>query len=181
MLHLTTYTFLVLFASLQSKLITIIIFLIAEVIVEFTIITMIKYYNIIGTQTIAQDSQEPKNITRTEEETDVFIPCPFEHRSTAPIWRINGTDYTIATLPSIYSLSSSGLFINRVDKCLDQTTFQCIDTSDSRLEGQESSVGTLQVTLNSQEQCTSKQTGVIILLLLELLISVHYNHAKFDT
>ena len=100
----------------------------------------------------------PRNITRTEGESDVFIPCSFERQSTAPVWRINGTDYTIATLPSIYSLSPDGLFINSVDKCLDQTTFQCIYTSNSGLEGQKSSIGTLTVT--SQEHCTSKQISV---------------------
>ena len=116
--------------------------------------------------TIGIQAQGPRNITRGEGELSVFFPCPFELQPTPPIWRINGTDYTVATLPSIYSLSPSGLFVNRVDKCLDQTTFQCIDTSDSRLEGRESSVGTLRVTLNSQEQCTSKETRDIMKLII---------------
>ena len=61
-------------------------------------------------------------------------------------------DYTSSTLPSIYSLSPGGLFINIVTSCLDQTSFQCIDTANDGLVGQGSSVGVLTVS-NSQEIC----------------------------
>ena len=88
----------------------------------------------------------PSNITRAVNETDVFIPCPFEFSPTPSLWRINGTDYTSSMLPSIFSLSPGGLFINTVVSCLDQTSFQCIDTSGDGLVGQGSSVGVLTVT-----------------------------------
>ena len=85
----------------------------------------------------------------------MFIPCPFEFSPTPSIWRINGTDYTSSTLPSIYSLSPGGLFINTVMSCLNQTSFQCIDTAGVGLVGQGSSVGTLTVT--SQGTCEGIQ------------------------
>lgn len=65
-------------------------------------------------------------------------------------------DYTSATLPSIYYLVPSGLFIKKVYKCLNQTSFQCIDTSGSGLRGQESNVGTLTVATTSEAECTSE-------------------------
>lgn len=102
-------------------------------------------------------AREPSNITRAAGENDVFIPCPFEFQPTPSIWRINGTDYTSATLPFIYSLAPSGLFINTVHRCLNQTSFQCIDTSDSGLQGQKSSIGFLNVT--SKEKCIGKCTA----------------------
>ena len=80
---------------------------------------------VIATDTLAQ---ELKNIERTEREVNVFIPCPFGNiPSTPPVWRINGTDHTIATLPLIYSIDPSGIYINEVHKCMDQTSFQCVD------------------------------------------------------
>ena len=54
--------------------------------------------------------------------------------------------------------SRNGLFITEVHRCLNQTTFQCIDTSDSGLREQKSDVGTLTVTVTSGEGCTSKRT-----------------------
>lgn len=95
-------------------------------------------------QSVAQ--RQPSNITRAAGENDVFIPCPFEFRPSPSIWRINETDYTVATLPSNYSLAPGGLFINRVYPCLNHVSFQCIDTSDVDLVAQESSVGYLTVT-----------------------------------
>ena len=92
-------------------------------------------------------AREPNNINRTEGETDVFISCPFEFRSTPSVWRINGTDYTSATLPSPpFELNSNGLFIDMAHQCLNQTSFQCIDTSTDDLRGQESKIGVLTVT-----------------------------------
>ena len=102
--------------------------------------------------------REPRNITRGENENQVVFPCPYYSQELAPpIWRINGTDYTSATLPSIFSLDSNRLYISEVHKCLDQTSFQCIDTSDSGLQGRESNIGTLTVTLTSGG-CTSEHT-----------------------
>ena len=57
-----------------------------------------------------------------------------------------------------FSWSHDGLYIKEVHRCLNQTSFQCIDTSDSGLRGQESDVGTLKVTVTSGEGCTSKHT-----------------------
>lgn len=110
-------------------------------------------------QTLAQ--RGPRHITRGESENQVFIPCPYISRELAPsIWRINETEYTSATLPSIFSLDSDGLFINMVHRCLDQTSFQCIDTSERGLQWRESSIGTLSVTPTSGG-CTSEHCYVL--------------------
>ena len=98
-------------------------------------------------------TRQPSNITRSAGETDVFIPCPFEFRPAPSIWRINGTDYTTATLPSIYSWTPGGLFISVADPCLNQTSFQCIDTSYGGLQAQESSIGILTVASPGPEDC----------------------------
>ena len=96
---------------------------------------------------------QPSDIIRYEQENDIFIPCPFESQFIPSIWRINGIDYISATLPSIYTLAPSGLSIKEVHKCLDQTSFQCIDVSGSGLGGQESNVGTLTVIATSGAEC----------------------------
>lgn len=83
----------------------------------------------------------------------MFISCPFDVQSTPPIWKINGIDYTAVTLPSkLFSLTPGGLFINEVHECLNQTSYQCIDTSDDILQGKVSDIGVLTVT--SSEICT---------------------------
>ena len=87
----------------------------------------------------------PENITRTVDETNVFIPCPYEFSTAPVIWRINGTDYSSYTLPSMYLLTPGGIFIRKVTHCFDQTSFQCIDTSNDGIVGQGSSVGVLTV------------------------------------
>ena len=96
------------------------------------------------------------NITRTAGETFVFIPCPYETSSTRSIWRINRTDYTVSTLPSIYSLTPGGLFIIRVHICLNQVPFQCIDISRNSLREEASQVGVLTVISPTGENCTGK-------------------------
>ena len=96
------------------------------------------------------------NITRTAGETFVFIPCPYETSSTRSIWRINGTDYTVSTLPSIYSLTPGGLFIISVHICLNQVPFQCIDISRNSLQEEVSQVGVLTVISPTGENCTGK-------------------------
>ena len=63
-------------------------------------------------------------------------------------------------MASIFSWSPNGLFITEVHRCLNQMSFQCIDTSDSGLQGQESSIGTLTVTTTSGEGCTSEYAKV---------------------
>lgn len=96
-------------------------------------------------------------MTRAAGETNVFIPCPFEFRPTPFIWRINGIDFTTATIPStLYLLFTSGLFINTVLVCMNQTSFQCIDTSDDALQEQVSEIGYL--TVISNEACP----GIIV-------------------
>lgn len=91
--------------------------------------------------------QEPSNIQRAEGERNIFIPCPFEFQSSPSIWRINDREYTSVTLPSIpFELRSGGLFIREAYECLNQTSFQCIDTSTYDLRGQESRIGVLTVT-----------------------------------
>ena len=94
------------------------------------------------------------NITRADGESNVFIPCPFEFRPTPSIWKIDGTYSTAATIPSIYSITPGGLFINTVHVCLNQTSFQCIDTSNNALEEQVSDIGILTVTSEGNINCT---------------------------
>ena len=101
----------------------------------------------------------PVDIRRMVGEQNVFIPCPFEFRSTPSIWRINGTDYTASTLPSIYRLAPSGLFINTVHRCLNQTSFQCIDTSSTSLQEELSDIGVLTVT--GEEICNGTIISII--------------------
>ena len=98
------------------------------------------------------------NITRIAGEMDVFIPCPYETRSTSSIWRINGTDYTAVTLPSMYSLTPGGLFIITIHICLDQVSFQCIDISSNSLQQDVSEVGVLTVISPTGENCTGKDS-----------------------
>ena len=99
-------------------------------------------------------AQEPRNITRAENETDVFIPCPFGFRPAPSIWKINGTEYFGATLPPVFTQIPGGLFINRVNRCLNHTSFQCIDTSGESLQGEESDIGFLTVT--SERGCAGE-------------------------
>ena len=106
-----------------------------------------------------QPALQPKNITRADGESDVFISCPYEFRPTPSIWKIDGTYYTAATIPSIYSITSSGLFINTVHVCLNQTSFQCVDTSDNALEEQVSDIGILTVTSEGNVNCTGENTS----------------------
>jgi hypothetical protein len=87
----------------------------------------------------------PANITGAVNETSVFIPCPYKFSNAPVIWRINGTDYSSYTLPSMYLLTPAGIFIKKVTNCFDQTSFQCIDTSNDGIVGQGSSIGVLTV------------------------------------
>ena len=111
----------------------------------------------------AQAQQDPGDITSEVNKEDVFIPCQaFEFRPTLPIWLINGKDYTSATLPSLFSQVSSGLFIRRIHTCLDGYTFQCIDTSGDGLVGRSSRIGTLTVT--SSIPCPGRITAHVCIL-----------------
>ena len=111
-----------------------------------------------ATRSVAQPGSlpepQPMDIRRMVGAENVFIPCPFEFRSTPSIWRINGTDYTASTLPSIYRLAPSGLLIKTVHRCLNQTSFQCIDTSSTSLREEVSDIGVLTVT--GEEICKGK-------------------------
>ena len=78
----------------------------------------------------------------------MFIPCPFE----PSVWRIDERDYISATLPSLYLWTPSGLIIKKIYTCLDQSSFQCIDTSKNGLTGiRESDIGTLTVMPRASE------------------------------
>ena len=130
--------------------------------------------HLIVTLTSSQTLLEPRNISRGDHENLVFIPCPYISQELAPsIWRINGTDYTSTTLPVLFLWSPNGFFITEVHRCLNQTSFQCIDTSDSGLQGQESSVGTLTVTTTSGEGCTSECTKVPTYAYTDTLLCIH--------
>ena len=116
--------------------------------------------------------QEPGNITKPVGEKLVLIPCRiFESEPALPIWCINGKDYTSATLPSLFSQVAGGLFIGRIDVCLDGYTFQCIDTSGDGLVGRRSRIGTLTVTSDPPiSLCAGIQVwSAAVLLKLNLL------------
>ena len=103
-------------------------------------VSVTQYYCLKDSSQIPMFTQ-PRNITRVENEIDVFIPCPFEFRPAPPIWKIlNGTEYFDATLPSIYTQTFGGLFIKIVHRCLNYTSFQCVDISDDTLQGEERAI-----------------------------------------
>lgn len=85
----------------------------------------------------------PRNLTRYENEPNVYIPCPFSG-SANPIWRINGVDYEAFNLPFNLLPVSYGLLIPIVELGMDGKTFQCISQAGPSVPLM-SSVGTLKV------------------------------------
>lgn len=71
----------------------------------------------------------PRNVTRFENEANVYIPCPFPGSSN-PIWRINGIDYEAFNLPLNMLPVSYGLLIPVVELGMDGKSFQCILQTD---------------------------------------------------
>lgn len=89
----------------------------------------------------------PMNITRRENETDVFIPCPFSGPHT-PVWKINNIYYQISELPT-HSVEvvpfAFGLLIPIVKSKMNGTTFQCFVPSGHPYTLHPSSIGRLLV------------------------------------
>ena len=142
---------------------------------------LLLYVVLLLTVTLA--SQPSSDITRFEGETDVFIPCPFEFQPTPSLWMINKTAYSSATLPSLFTLNPGGLLIKIVHRCLDQTSFQCIDTSSNSLAGLKSSVAIL--TVLSREACTGTkqlhvQINIMALSLANRLSFLHVSAAESE-
>ena len=87
----------------------------------------------------------PSNILRGENETNVFIPCPYLGPYN-PVWTINGIDYEVFSIPNLYKAARYGLLIEMISKEMNGTTFQC-HVSTGQVEGNmnllSSSIGTL--------------------------------------
>ena len=95
---------------------------------------------------------QPSNITRTEGQTSVIIPCPpsFVAGNVIPFWKINETFYHHSRLPCPFIASASGaLIITVVDSTLNGTSFQCFappGIRDVPVIARRSDVGLLTVT-----------------------------------
>lgn len=89
----------------------------------------------------------PRNITRMEGETDVFISCPYcLDDFNYPTWEVNGTVYFISNLPSQYLSAFGGLLIPIVTRALNNTSFRCYYPSpNSSFIPNESALGVLMV------------------------------------
>ena len=111
---------------------------------------------IIGvTMTVVETQFGPRNIERTEGNTNEFIPCPFDGTST-PFWKINNTFYYHTRLPRpfIASTSPSGLLIMVVERPISGTSFQCFAAGiGPGASVMRSSIGVL--TVIPDPQCTS--------------------------
>ena len=86
----------------------------------------------------------PRNISRTEDERNVYIPCPFPG-SASPIWLINGIYYEAFHLPENMVSVSFGLLITVVTVEMDGKTFQCMVSTGVDFEFYKSTVGRLTV------------------------------------
>ena len=84
----------------------------------------------------------------------------------------NGTEFFGATLPPIFTQIPGGLFINTVNRCLNHTSFQCIDTSGEGLQGEVSDIGFLTVTSPSAIPCTGEYSYVYYAWLIDIDLSV---------
>ena len=93
--------------------------------------------------------QRPENITRTEGEPDVFIPCTVPGYI-PPIWEINGSVYELFQLPEIFIPAYTGIFIDIVQRNLHGTSFRCYTSTGSGYMVQGSSTGYLTVTLRGK-------------------------------
>ena len=107
---------------------------------------------------VAETQFGPRNIERTEGNTNEFIPCPFVG-TTTPFWKINDAFYYHTRLPRpfIASSSPSGLLITVVERSINGTSFQCFSAGTGPgASVMNSSVGVLIV--KPDPQCTSVST-----------------------
>ena len=86
----------------------------------------------------------PTNITRSEGEYNVFVPCPLSGL-VLPVWNINGYFYDLYQLPEQYTPAYGGIYIQVVSRELNGTKFQCYTLSESGYILAASSVGILTV------------------------------------
>ena len=84
----------------------------------------------------------PSNIIRRENETNVFIPCPFSGLS-YPIWKINGLTYASFSVPENYIPFPYGLLIPKITQKINGTSFQCLISTGAFQDFLQSTVGTL--------------------------------------
>ena len=66
----------------------------------------------------------PENITLTEGETNILIPCTVSG-NIPPIWAINGSLYEYFQLPEIFRPIYRGLVIKLVQRNLNGISFRC--------------------------------------------------------
>ena len=90
----------------------------------------------------------PKNITRIEGETGIYIPCPFAG-SSVPVWEINGTRYEYIALPTAYKQDRFGLLINEVEIAMNNTAYRCLYPTGRNFKVKKSKIGTLSVMYNN--------------------------------
>ena len=122
----------------------------------------------------SQETENPTDISRDEGEEAVRIPCELVFSSIQNrmiFWRINGIDYTINNLPSIYTQTLSGLRIERVTLAMNGTSFQCLLPTDNDLAVQASSIGVLTVI---------PQTGNGILIYIIIASCINYYASFFN-
>ena len=86
----------------------------------------------------------PTNITRTEGELNVFIPCPLSGYI-LPIWKINGYVYEVYQLPDPYTPAYGGIYVTVVSRDLNGTTFQCYTQGENGYKLDVSPLGILTV------------------------------------
>ena len=86
----------------------------------------------------------PTNITRSEGERNVFIPCPLSGL-VLPIWKINGYFYELYQLPEQYTPAYGGVYIQIISRQLNGTTFQCFTQNGNAYILEASSIGILTV------------------------------------
>ena len=87
---------------------------------------------------------QPTDITRHEGADNVIIPCP-TNSNLPPIWSVNGSYYSIYSLPAMFQPSRIGIIIPFVHKEMNNTSFQCYYSTGNGLQVEASSIGTLTV------------------------------------
>lgn len=87
----------------------------------------------------------PENITVTEGETDILIPCSVSG-SIPPIWEINGSLYEYYQLSEVFQPIYRGLVIKLIQRNLNGVSFRCFTpTGAIGYIVEESSIGYLTV------------------------------------
>lgn len=92
----------------------------------------------------------PRDITRTEGDNQVVIPCQSHRVQATPFWKINDTIYYYSDVPPPFIASRNGrdIIIPVVGSTLNGTSFQCFVPSSSGYGLISSSTGLLTVITN---------------------------------